>query len=342
GRRVLIVLDNAATAAQVRPLLPGGPGCLTLVTSQDRLSGLAVRDGAIRLPLETLAEADAVALLRAVVSGARSGDDAERLAELARLCVGLPLALRLLAERAVSHPHLDLDDLIAELRDETSLWDALSTGDDEEAEAVRTVFASSYQALPEPAARLFRLIGVLPGPEFSPHAAAALAAAPLARTRRLLDTLAGAYLVRETGPDRYELHDLLFAYAAVRARAHDPADEREAALRRVLTWYLRTANAAHVQLMPNALRLPPAPADEDVVPLSFDGYHQAKDWYEREQANILAGVHAAAEAGFDDLVWQLAAVLWLNRLHAIPVSEWIEVARLGLAAARPARCRASG
>jgi hypothetical protein len=119
-RRVLVVLDNAASAAQVRPLLPGGAHCLTIVTSRSRLSGLAIREGAHRLPLRTLPEGEAVALLRAVTSGYRHQDDAAKLAELAGLCAHLPLALRIAAERAAAHPHLRLDDLLAELRDESA------------------------------------------------------------------------------------------------------------------------------------------------------------------------------------------------------------------------------
>ncbi|RMI36443.1 hypothetical protein EBN88_21535 [Streptomyces triticirhizae] len=124
-RRVLVVLDNAATASQIRPLLPGSGRCLTIVTSRNRLSGLAIRDGAHRLTLGTLPEDEAVALLRAVTTGFRPKDDEQALAELSRLCARLPLALRIAAERAASHPHMRLEELIAELRDGSALWDAL-------------------------------------------------------------------------------------------------------------------------------------------------------------------------------------------------------------------------
>jgi hypothetical protein len=155
GRRMLVILDNAATATQVRPLLPGTAGCLVVVTSRSRLSGLSVRDGAQRLTLGTLSEPEAVALLSAVTVGYRDEDDRDKLTELARLCARLPQALRIAAERAASRPRMRLDDLIADLRDESVLWDALSTGDDEEADAVRTVFAWSYRALTAEAAALF-------------------------------------------------------------------------------------------------------------------------------------------------------------------------------------------
>lgn len=191
-RRMLIVLDNAATAAQVRPLLPGSDGCLVLVTSRSRLSGLSVRDGARRLTLTTLEDADAVALLSAFTAESREGDDAEQLMELARLCARLPLALCVAAERATSHPGMELRDLIQSLRDESALWDALSIGDEEESDAVRSVFAWSYRALSAKAAGLFRLLGLHPGPEFAVGAAAALAGIDVPQARQLLDVLSSS------------------------------------------------------------------------------------------------------------------------------------------------------
>ncbi|WP_240812924.1 AAA family ATPase [Streptomyces sp. DASNCL29] len=234
GRRMLIVLDNAASVSQVRPLLPGTAGCLVLVTSRSRLSGLAVRDGAHRLTLGTLAEPEAVALLRTVTAGYRPEDDGEKLAELARLCARLPLALRIAAERAASRPMMSLDELIRDLRDESALWEALTVGDDEEADAVRTVFAWSYRALTAEAARFFRLLGLHPGPEFGVSAVAALAGVGHSRAQHLLDVLVGAHLLTQTGPDRFEFHGLLRAYAIDQAQHEEPAEAREAARLRAL------------------------------------------------------------------------------------------------------------
>ncbi|MER6143095.1 tetratricopeptide repeat protein [Streptomyces sparsogenes] len=332
-RRVLVVLDNAATVGQVRPLLPGSAHSLVLVTSRSRLSGLAVRDGARRLTLGVLPEPEAVALLRAVTTGYRPVDDERQLAELARLCARLPLALRIAAERAASHPHLRLADLIADLRDESALWDALSTGDDEEAEAVRTVFAWSYRALSVQAARLFRLLGLHPGPEFGLQAAAALAGAGSSRTRQLLDSLVGAHLLEQTAPDRYQFHDLLRAYAIDQAQHEEPPAERQAALGRVLEWYLHTADAAQTWINPaeDHLTLPPAPAD--VSPLTFPDYDTAVDWAEREHANLLQAVRTAADAGHDRLAWQLSAVLWNAQFPSASGTNWPAVGRIGLEAA---------
>jgi tetratricopeptide (TPR) repeat protein len=334
NRRMLIVLDNAATAAQVRPLLPGDSRCLAIVTSRGRLAGLAIREGAHRLTLGTLPEPEAVALLRAVTAGFRPEDDPDKLVELARLCAHLPLALRIAAERAASHPYLRLDELIADLCDESGLWEALSSGDEEESEAVRTVFAWSYRALPPDAARLFRLLGLHPGPEFSIGAVSALVGASTRRTRQLLDVLYGAHLLEQTAPDRYEFHDLLRAYATDQAQTDEDETSRQAALQRVLDWYLHTADAAQNWLKPAedhvALDLPAA----GVTPLSFTDYDQAADWSEREHPNFLPTVRAAEKAGLDRYAWQLAAVLWNAKALSIAVTDWLAMGQIGLSAAR--------
>jgi tetratricopeptide (TPR) repeat protein len=333
GRRMLVLLDNAAAVSQVRPLLPGSGDSLVVVTSRSRLSSLAVRDGARRLTLGTLPEPEAVALLRAVTTGYRPEDDLDKLTELARLCARLPLALRIAAERAASHPHLRLDDLIADLRDESALWDTLSTGDDDEADAVRTVFAWSYRALSSQTAHLFRLLGLHPGPEFGLHAAAALAELALARTRQLLDDLVGVHLLEQTAPDRYQFHDLLRAYAADQAQLEEPPEHREAALRRVLEWYLHTADAAQGWIEPAEDHLPLTDPAPGLCLLDFAGYDAAMDWSERERANCLGAVRAAASAGLDQLTWQLAAVLWNALPPTSPITDWLETGQIGLEAA---------
>ncbi len=195
-RRILVVLDNAASVGQVRPLLPGSDSCLVIVTSRSRLSGLVTRDGGRRLTVRMLTEDDAITLLRELTREFRAGDDPEHLAELARLCARLPLALRIAAERAASRPYMPLDELIRDLRDESALWTALTAEENEEADAVRAVFAWSYRALDPAAARMFRLLGLHPGSEFSLPAAAALAGEPANQVRQRIDALVGAH-----GPD---------------------------------------------------------------------------------------------------------------------------------------------
>ncbi|GAA3853682.1 ATP-binding protein [Streptomyces sedi] len=333
GRRMLVLLDNAATAAQVRPLLPGTASCLTLVTSRSRLPGLAIRDGARRITLGTLPEAEAVTLLRSVTAETRTGDAPEEWAELARLCAGLPLALRIAAERAAGRPHLALGELIDELRDESALWDALSTGEDEEAEAVRTVFAWSFRALPAEAARMFRLLGLHPGPDFAPGAAAALAGVGRARARQLLDVLVGAHLLEQSAPDRYAFHDLLRAYAFDQARRDEPEEGRRAALRRLLEWYLGMAVAAAAWLSPTEEWSVPEAGDPGVaaalVEARFPGFDAAMDFAEREFANLVAAVPLAARLALPKLGWRLAAVLWDAQPPSTGALLWPPAGRVG-------------
>lgn len=328
-RRVLILLDNAATVSQVRPLLPGGGDSLVVVTSRSRLASLSVRDGAHRITLGTLPGPEAVALLRAVTEGYRTEDDAGELAELARLCAHLPLALRIAAERAASHPHMRLDELIGDLRDESGLWDALSTGIDEEAEAIRSVFAWSYRALSAQSARLFRLLGLHPTGEFSLAAGAALGELPAGRARQLLDDLVGAHLLEQTAPDRFQFHDLLRAYATGLVRTEESADQRQAARERVLSWYLHTADAAQTWLYPSEDHLPLPEPPPGITPLVFAEFNAAVDWSEREHANFLPTVRDAARNGLDRTAWQLATLLWFARPPSASERDWLETGRIG-------------
>jgi tetratricopeptide (TPR) repeat protein len=335
-RRLLIVLDNAATVGQVRPLLPGSASCLALVTSRSRLHGLAVRNGARHVSVGTLHESDAIVLMRAVTAGYRDEDEASELQELTRLCARLPLALRIAAERAASRPRMPLTELLQDLRDESALWDALSTADDEEASAVRTVFAWSYRALPQGTARLFRLLGLHPGPEFSIHAAAAMAASPVRDIRPVLDALTGAHLVEETRRDRYQFHDLLRLYALDQAHQDESEDDQRAALERVLTWYLHSAKAALTHISTtrrvDPIELHPLPAG--VTPLSCRDYDDAVHWYDTERANLIAATHAAANAGHDHLAWQIPAVLGEVYAARDAVGTWLGAQHAGLQAAQ--------
>jgi tetratricopeptide (TPR) repeat protein len=333
-RRILVVLDNAATVGQVRPLLPGEPGCLVLVTSRSRLSGLSAREGARRLSLGLLTAHEAVELIESVTEGYRSGDAPEQVAELARLCARLPLALRIAAERAAARPLMPLSQLIGDLRSQSSLWDALSSDEEVEADAVRTVFAWSYRALPPTAARAFRLLGLHPGPDFGVGAAAALLAGAPETTRTLLDALAGAHLLEQTGPARYQLHDLLRAYAADLAVGEVEESERAAALARLTHWYLYTADAANLAvqtLWPSVLAGAPDPA---VEPMRFPARPEAAAWYGAERANLLALAHTLAGAGLDQDLWRLAATLCMLQDTHGAVDDWLETGRLGLEAAR--------
>jgi tetratricopeptide (TPR) repeat protein len=333
-RRLLIVLDNAASAAQVRPLLPATPGCLVVVTSRHRLSGLAVREGARRVTVDVLDREGSVALLRGVTSGYRDGDDPAQVAELASLCARLPLALRIAAERAAGRPLTHLAELIRELRDESGRWEVLSADDDQESEAVHPVFTWSYRALPSDAARLFRMLGLHPGPDVSDAAAAALAGVDVRTARRLLDVVATAHMAEQIASDRFRLHDLLRAYAADQARLEQTPRERQDALRRALTWYLHTADAVQSRIAPQEPRVALVPADARLPELRFADEAEAMRWYEAERDNLVAAVRAAAGGGLDRIAWQLAVVLRAVYMTTNPFQDWLATSRIGLEAAR--------
>jgi tetratricopeptide (TPR) repeat protein len=307
GRQVLIVLDNAASAGQVRPLLPGTAGCLAIVTSRSTLSGLAARDGARRLSLDVLPPGDAVALIGQVAGTERAAADPAAAARLAQLCGRLPLALRITADHAASHGHLSMADLVDELSLEHDRLDALAA--DDKATQVRAVFSWSYRALDTAAARAIQLQGLHPGRDISTAAAAALIDAPLAATRQLLRTLTGGHLLDETGRDRYQFHDLVRVYAAECAHASEPEPQRTAAVLRLLTWYLHAAGALLRALGPHKLDLRLDPPSPSCIPPVFTSPRQALAWAESETANLVPVLERAAAAGDDAIAWKLPATL---------------------------------
>jgi transcriptional regulator with XRE-family HTH domain len=209
-RKLLVVLDNAASAEQVRPLLPAAPGCVVVITSRERLSSVAARTDAVRVTLGVMTPADSVALIRRVIGDRRADAEPEAVADLAARCGYLPLALRIAAERVVAQPHYLVRDLVEEI-DADGRLNVLSTFD---SIAVRTVFDWSYRRLDADCARMFRLLGLHRGPDIDADAAAALAGLPLSAARVLLDRLAAVHLVQRLGDDQYQVHDLLREYAA--------------------------------------------------------------------------------------------------------------------------------
>lgn len=329
GRRMVVVLDNAATPEQVRPLLPGSPTCTVVVTSRNRLSGLVAREGAHRLTLDVLPPDDAVTLLRHAIGADRVDAEPEAAAELARRCGYLPLALRIAAERAAGRTRLRLADLAGELAVEHDRLDVL-TAEDDEATGVRTVFSWSYHALAPEAARVFRLLGMHPGPDIGVASAAALTGSTVASVRRQLTALTSAHLLTETQRDRYQFHDLLRAYATELAALDD---ECANATHRVLAWYLHTAHAALYALYPQHPEIPLDPLTVTCQPLTFTHRDQALQWFDTEHANLMAAIRLAADAGQYTIAWQLPnavdTFLWL-RYHW---ADRITVHQLGLAAA---------
>ncbi|GAA4483712.1 hypothetical protein GCM10023191_005780 [Actinoallomurus oryzae] len=333
ARRMLVVLDNAASVQQVRPLLPGAAGCLTLITSRSQLSGLATREGVGRVSIDVLSPGQALRLLRQVIGSSRVDAEPSRAAELARYCGYLPLALRIAADRAVTHPYLTLADLVEELIDEHDRLDMLAS-DDDAATAVRAVFSWSYNRLSPDAARVFRLLGLNTGSDLSAEAAVALTGLTKRRACRLLDTLAGQHLLQQTGRSRYGFHDLLRVYAAERAMSEESEGERSVAVGRMLNWYLHTTLAARRIVHPIAHETPIDPPNPAYPPLTFASHDRALDWCEQERVNLVAAIQQAAEDGHEAIAWKLADNLASFFALAWYPDDWITILRIGLTAAR--------
>ncbi|SNS42273.1 DNA-binding transcriptional activator of the SARP family [Streptosporangium subroseum] len=292
-RRMLILLDNASSVEQVRPLLPGTGTCAVVVTSRDSLAALIATHGARRVELDLLTQDEAVALLRTLI-GPRADAEPDAVATLAQQCVRLPLALRVAAELAVSRPLTRLAELVAELADLQWRLDLLDAGGDPRA-AVATVFSWSVRHLSAETARVFRLLGLHLGSGFDTYNAAALAGGSLPEARRALDTLARANLVHHAGAGRYGMHDLLRTYAADLSAARDGHEQSGAALERLFDYYLATSAAAMDTLYPAEVhRRPRIPAPATPVPdLADPG--AARGWLEAEQPTLIAvAAHTAA------------------------------------------------
>jgi DNA-binding SARP family transcriptional activator/tetratricopeptide (TPR) repeat protein len=308
GRRVLVILDNAASAEQVRPLLPGSPACLVVVTSRDSLAGLVARHGARRLDLDMLPLPDAVGLLRTLI-GDRVDAEPAAAAALAGQCARLPLALRVAAELAAASPGTPLAALTGELASEQRRLDLLDAGGDERT-AVRGVFSWSYRHLPPAAARAFRLAGLHPGPDLDAYALAALAPAAddrsAAAAADLLTLLARAHLIRPASAGRYSMHDLLRAYA--RQLAAGSGDEAGGAtLTRLFDYYLATAATAMDVLVPAERHYRPSvPAAGTPVP-AVTSTARARAWLDAERATLVAIAGCPGSPGY---AVRLAAVLF--------------------------------
>jgi DNA-binding SARP family transcriptional activator/tetratricopeptide (TPR) repeat protein len=332
GRRMLVVLDNARDADQVRPLLPGSPGCLALVTSRNRLTGLVAAEGAHPLALDLLSPAEARDLMVHRLGEHRVLAEPDAVQEIITRCAGLPLALAITTARAATNPGFPLSAVAEELRDSHGSLDAFAGSD--LATNARAVFSWSCHALSAPAARLFHLLGLHAGPDIYQPAAAALAGLPLRPTRGLLAELTRAHLLTEHTPGRYALHDLLRAYAAERVLAEETPPERDRAVERLLTWYLHTADATYPILTPDRRRVPLDPLPASCHPLAFSDHGQALDWCESERSSLVAAVQQAVAIGRPGIAWQLTAALWGFFYLRSHLHDWLDTTRTALDAAR--------
>jgi DNA-binding SARP family transcriptional activator/tetratricopeptide (TPR) repeat protein len=331
GKRMLVLVDNARDADQVRPLLPSAPGCVVLVTSRNQLAGLVAHDGAHLVNVDVLARDEALRLLEVRLGRQRVATEPRAAREIVERCGRLPLALTVAAARAMAHPAFPLAALAGELRDAQGRLDTLSGAD--ALTDLRAAFAVSYRTLTPDAARLFRLLGLHPGPDTSAPAAASLAGVPVAQVQASLAELAGIHMIVEQAPGRYSLHDLLRAYAAELATTQEPDDQRRAAIRRILDHYLHTARAAAHQLNPHrdhpVTLSDPAPG----VAAEQVGDRGPLAWFTTEHAVLLACVRLAVDTGLDTDVWQLAWTLsgYLSRSGRL--QDWVATQHAALGAA---------
>ncbi len=318
GRRYLVVLDNARNADQVRPLVPGSSTCGVLASSRSEMRSLVARLGARRLALDVLPPGEAITLLADATADA-AGPLA---AELARLCGYHPLALCIAAARLEGASPDEFAEFIAEL--EAELLGTLTEANDTAA-SVAAAFKLSYDALPADARRTFRLLGTYPGPTL-PRAVADVLAGDRAGIRTLLDT----HLLEPAGPGRYRFHDLVRTYAAECARRDEPAEERDAALRRVLGWF-REAAEAHDRVL-DGWR--PRIAGSELLPAEPGDTAAAETWFRTELVNLAAVTRAAWEQDERELTWRLALAPSAYFFSRKPWATWIEVQETGLKAAR--------
>jgi tetratricopeptide (TPR) repeat protein len=335
GKRILVLLDNARDAEQIRPLLAGSAGCVIVVTSRNRLSSLVAVEGAHSLSLDLLTRPETRAMLAERIGADRVAAEPEAVDRIAAACAGLPLVTAIVAARVATHPEFPLAELANELSGAGGL-DAFASGD--QALDVRTVMSWSYRGIDPAAARLFRLLALHPGPDIGAPAAASVAGLPLGETRRLLRGLSEAHLLAEHRPGRFAYHDLLRAYAAELAEEQDSEQDRRAAMHRTLDHYLRTAEPAARLLDPHRPALDAPAAASGMPPEAVADARAAVDWFAAEHRNLLALVRQA-EIGFDAHVYRLARTLSTYLYRSGRWHDRVFAESAALAAARRGRDR---
>jgi tetratricopeptide (TPR) repeat protein len=335
--RLLVVLDGAVSAEQVRTLLPSSESSMTIVTSRRRLGSL-VADGARFVDVGPMPEEDGVELLARLVGDDRIERAPEWARRLVELCAGLPIALCVAGARLVLHRQWTVERVAGDLLDERRRLVLLSLGADL---SVEVVFDMSYQALSPPAARLYRLLGLHPGPDFDVGLAAAALASPVLDAENLLDELLTANLVEELPANRCRLHDLIRLHSRQQAEATETAEERSAALRRMLDWYLHTATAAGRVVTPHRTDVRRDIEQVPVEPVVFDGHREALDWLDRERVNLFAAANAASQHGWQSTAWQLADAMWGLFLFRTYYNEWLQFDLLAVRATQECADRAA-
>ncbi|HEV7710834.1 MAG TPA: tetratricopeptide repeat protein [Asanoa sp.] len=334
-RRMLIVLDNARDAEQVRPLLPGAAGCLALVTSRDQMSGLVAAEGAHILALDLLSVTEAQQLMRQRLGDDRVSPSPDAINDIITSCARLPIALAIAAARAASRPDFPIEYLAKELADARGGLESFSGPDI--ATDLRAVFTCSYRTLRPETTRVFRALSVHPGPDLAAPTIASLAGVAMQRIQPMLAELTEAHLLTEHTPGRYVLHDLLRAYAAELLNSHNSHTARHGATRRLLDHYLHTAHTAALLLHPNRDPISLAAPLPGVTVTTLTTYAQAMAWFTSEHAALVASLDRATETGLDvhasRLAWSLEEFFYLREnWHDYAASQTIAlgaVRRLG-------------
>ncbi|MFD9904372.1 BTAD domain-containing putative transcriptional regulator [Streptomyces sp. NPDC059063] len=335
GKRMLILLDDAAGLEQVRPLLPGSPTCFVVVTSRNDLRGLTAFHDAHRVSLAVFGEEEALALLTRVIGADRVRAEPEAAAEAVRLCGRLPLAVRIVAAHLIGGLHLPIAEVVRGLRGGDPLAELAL--DEEQHTGVRSALALSYRSLPAPERDLLRLLALAPGPELTAPAAAALADAPAPATSRLLDQLVARSLLETHRPGRFHLHALVRLFARERAEAEDHALVRERAVGRLLTWYLATAEqAAHLLYGTFYSWYAAGPQEPDgspTAPLTFPRAAAALAWLDDERPALLACAQHAVRNGPRPFAWKAALAVHGHLMEHGRRADWLRAAHAGLRAA---------
>lgn len=331
GKRILLVLDNARDTSQVAPLLPGSPASRVLITSRHQLPSIVTAHGALTLNLDGLSSLEARDLLAGHLGGSRLSAEPTATADLLTYCAGLPLAISIVAAQAKTHPQFCLASLAASLADDATRLDGLDTG--EPTASVRSVLSWSYHALNPPAAALFPLLGLAPGPDISIPAAASLGAMTTLQGRAALRELEHANLVQQHAPGRYRMHDLVALYALERASRGLPAAAQSAALRRIIGYYLHTAASGERLLTTprHAVSLEPPPPR--CIPDHLPDRDAALAWFRAEYLCLLAAQRTAMAHGWHDAVWQLAWATDTFHKFQGDLHNWATAWRAALAAA---------
>ncbi len=333
GRRILVVLDDARDAAQARPLVPGCVSCGVLITSRNLLPDLV---GGRLVDLDVLDYDEARAMLAKIVGADRLDAEPDATDQVLAACAGLPLAIRIAGVRLAGRTGWTIQALAGRLADERRRIDEFKAGD----LAVRACFQVSFGSLPAAGpgrpdpARAFRLLGLWHGPSISLPAASALLAEPQDRVADSLEMLVDAHLLQSLAAERYRLHDLLRVYAAEKAEAEETQQDRDAAVLRVLTWYLHTAAGAGRVISPQHAPVPLGDGHLTRPPLAFASLEHALDWCETERADLVAAASQATSSSLHELAWKLPAAAMSFFYRRSHWADWVATHEDGLASAR--------